>query len=53
VSKISESVSDPISAVEVGAGADSVAGYGAGSTGVVTKIATTAVVTADAGGTSG
>jgi hypothetical protein len=42
-------------AVEAGAGADSDTGSGAGSAraGEVMKIATTAVVTSDAGGTSG
>jgi hypothetical protein len=54
-SKVSESVSDPVSVVEARAGADSDAGSGAGSAGAgeVTKTATTVVVTADAGGTSG
>jgi hypothetical protein len=39
--------------VEAGAGANSDARYGAGSAGVVTETATTAVVIADAGGTGG
>ena len=42
---MSESVSDPVSAVKVGAGADSNAGYGAGSAGAGagTETATTGV----------
>jgi hypothetical protein len=54
-SEVSESDSDLGSTVEARAGADSDAGCGAGSAraGVVTEIATTAVVTTNAGGTSG
>ena len=51
----SESVSDPRSAVEAGAGTDSDRGCAVGSTGaeVVMDTATTVVVTAGAGGTGG
>jgi hypothetical protein len=52
----SESVSDPGSAVEAGAGTDSDGSYAAGAVGaeeVVTDTATAVVGTAEAGGTDG
>jgi hypothetical protein len=55
VSKVSESVSDPVSMIESRAGADSDASYGAGSAGAGASIdtVTTGVATADTGGTGG
>jgi hypothetical protein len=44
MSKVSESVSNPVSTVEDVAGVDSYAGCGAGSAGVVTETATEAAL---------